>query len=257
MDWKQTITRAFITVLVLGSCASLAQAGLLANGPGTSADTLAWVAGTAPNYTDPINGDQFVVGEDGVAFNDFQVYFVAQGMGTIGQYDPTPSAPSLGAGPNSLYMAGPGFSPGFNDVGWSLTSITPYQFPDGSNYYSSSYAPGQYLPMYVATYSGPEVDLAAGTFAWATAMTFSGGVTAGLLTDTQASCLAQGNPNVCDGDIYSFNSMFAGPNYGYGPDFANNGAYDVVFNMSPEPGTWLLIAAGAGVLALSRRRRGA
>jgi len=284
---------SLIAVLALGVFAAMAQAGTFLTNPiplvdplnpsAILTDSMALIAGGPGTYSDPVNGGIFST--DGVEISNFEAYVVAQLGPDIntpytpltGQFDH--SAVSLPGGASaSLYLAnlsGDGNWYNVNTMAAAAGSTMPWSasfdrmyYSDGSNYYSSNWAAGNYLPMYELNFAGGGFNLAAGTYAWAV---LPANINFALLTSSYSACSnaynAVTNAITCDigggiGNAVGFfgvadNTLYSGGTpYGYQPD-ANGPIYmvDTNYALSPEPGTWLLIAAGAGVLALARRRK--
>ena len=243
--------KTLIAILAIGLFAATAQAGLLDNPVpyAQGSDSAAWFTGPVSNPIDPVNGGVFTTsGPTGMS--NFEIWFVAQGLGNVTQ---TGADPAL-TGSATLYLADISASQNFSPVGWTNSSITPVQYGNGSNYLSTTFSPGNYLPIYEASVSGLQVNLTPGdTYAWAVGLNLPGGVTAGFLSNSGSSCLATSNNLFgCNDNMYGFDVI---GNTGTQYSGLGGANFNTNFAMSPEPGTWLLIAAGAGVLAIARRRK--
>jgi len=270
--------KASIIALILAVFAALAQATTI-NGivlgnpmPGSEAgNSYAWIP-------DVINGDTFtypaVAGVNSPNLNvlDWHTWMVVQGWDD--NLGPNAIAPALPAGTTaSLWIASETNPSATFTLEGTTTSFSPWQYPTtGTNYlsYPGGYLGGKYLPIFQIDFNSLNFNLAPDTYFWAVTLTYpaGSGITSTLLTDTYAACAAGSAyplPNTCDGDIWNINPGANTANFydytqlsvgGAPPGSQGNVGYDVNFLITtPEPGTWLLIAAGAGVLALSRRRR--
>jgi len=275
--------RLLMAILTLGLFAALAQAGTLLQNTVPTTNILTDSAAFTyydGGWIDPVNGGVFTAPADGSDITNWEVWLVAQQPGSGGvintMTDPYDNytTQSLGAATAHLFFsdvtaATPTWTEATGAGTWNA-NFSRYYYADNTNYYSTTYSPGNYLPMYqlgfTATPSNPQISFTPGTtYAWA--VTFDGGLQGALLADTISACNAQynavSNPITCDvgggsvGNMIGWGTvtdggLVADPSFYSGPAGA---LYDTNYQMSPEPGTWLLIAAGAGALAIARRRR--
>jgi hypothetical protein len=133
------------------------------------------------------------------------------------------------------------------DSGGTMTNVggaptyTAVTYPNGSNYQNT---PGSYSQLYEATWTGLNLPLAAGLYDFAIA-------TSGSAPYILASTCGDAFP-CADGEFFGFTSP---TNSTQGTAYSGGDLNVLITGTVPEPGTWLLICAGAGVLALSRGRR--
>ncbi len=262
--------KSLIAVLALGLFAAMAQAQFLTNPVPLGSDPTNSLAALEQGGAQ-VNGGLFTTGPSGLQISDFEAWLVDQGDGTVTQSGSGPSQPAGAGGPSlGLLLAdlGPGAvnagSATWQDTGWSV-AYTPFQYSDGTNYYSTTFSAGNYLPMYAMEWSagdGSSINLTGGDmYAWAVTGLNGVGVAGALLLDSQSACLGgpYGSPDLCNpggyGNALDWTGVEAGLGLAGGYVTVNGANVDTNFGLTPEPGTWLLIAAGAGVLAIARRRK--
>jgi len=278
VNWSKTMKKGTIIALILAVFAALAQANPIINGivlgnpmPGVEAgNSAAWIP-------DVINGDTFTIPalygppSPPLYVLDWHAWMVVQGLADgLGA---TAAAPALPAGTSATLWVASATNPSATFTNEGTTSdFSQWQYAGGLNYlsYPGGYLGGQYLPIFEIDFSNLNFTLSPDQYFWAITLNFpsGSGLSETLLTDTYNSCAAgSGYPiqNDCDGLIWQIDPIANTANWydwtqlsigGNPAGSEGNIGFDVNFLVTtPEPGTWLLIAAGAGVLALSRRRR--
>lgn len=112
-----------------------------------------------------------------------------------------------------------------------------------------------YLPLFSLTFSSLNYALDPGTYLWAVSFGGDSTYTDLRLHYSASPCTGSDQGGGCDDNLFftadtsNFNNGAWIENYGVDANVLATGDQSV-----PEPGTLLLIAAGAGIIALSRRR---